>query len=459
MPGLLTFDTPGVQASGGGGHVENVDIAENADDISTNSAISTSLSPQAVWPSDSVLEDFVRFARGYSESEDAIIIGSILPMVSRLLARRVFIRFGVAKYSNLYHVLTTKPGLRKSTTIQVAEYMAKALLPPSAFVGGASSEQALFKSYQVECDKLWIEDEGNTILSNWSNDAAGKIVAKRMLKLYDCRDWRQNYIRQKDEDGAEDQIIEQTSTSLLIGTTFNNCRFNGLETRDGMRRRVCYYVSEKHARQIDWPEELGSGACTELIQTFSKLLTLTGEVTLSDEAKALWSKIQTDNRHDIESIDGIDYASEAHGSMLSESPAKILKRALIFEVCRWAKDTTRNWKQIRTDTLELAAEHERYCLSASQLLDTIGTRAETRNMADSILAKVRTSGFPVDGDNWIRLTRSQLTAKFAPNPGRRGEMTPERLYTVILPDLIQRRLARLDQKRGKLEIYAFLADQ
>ena len=426
--------------------------------ISANSAISTPLPPQAVWPVDSILDDFVQLARGCSESEDSIIIGAILPVVSRLLARRVFLRFGVDKFPNLYHVLTTKPGLRKSTTIQIVEHIAKALLPASAFIGGASSEQALFKSYQAECDKLWIEDEGNTVLSNWANDAAGKMVAKRMLKLYDCREWRENYIRHKVEDGAEEQFIEQTSTSLLIGTTFNNCRFNGLETKDGMRRRVCYYVSERHARQIDWPEELNSGACSELIQCLSQLLVLSGEVTLSDSAKGLWSKIQSSNRHDIESISSIDQASEAHGSMLSESPAKILKRAMIFEACRWAKDRSRNWKQIQPDTLELAAEHERYCLSASQLLDTIGSRFETRSIADSILAKIQTSYTP-EAKGWILLTRSQITTKFAPNPGRRGEMTPERLYTVIIPDLIHRRLARLERKRGKLEVYAFPADQ
>jgi hypothetical protein len=229
-----------------------------------------------------------------------------------------------------------------------------------------------------------------------------------------------------------------------------------LEVKDGLRRRVCYYVSEKHARQIDWPEEQDSRACTEVIQTLSKLLLLSGRVTLSDSAKALWSKIQTDNRREIESITSIDHASEAHGSMLSESPAKILKRAMIFEVCRWAKDTSRNWKQIQADTLELAAEHERYCLLANQLLDTIGARAETRNLADTILAKIRT-GFTAE-NGWIFLSRSQLTAKFAPNPGRRGEMTPERLYTVILPDLIHRHLARLERKQGKLEVYAFPAD-
>ena len=37
-------------------------------------------------------------------------------------------------------------------------------------------------------------------------------------------------------------------------------------------------------------------------------------------------------------------------------------------------------------------------------------------------------------------------------------MTPERLYSVIIPDLIKRGLARLAEKHGKLECHVFRGD-
>ena len=78
----------------------------------------------AVYPEDSVLEHYMRFARGFSESEDAVLIGAALPIVSRFRWRRVFIQFAGTKFPNLYAVLVTKPGFRKSTSIWLTEKLA-----------------------------------------------------------------------------------------------------------------------------------------------------------------------------------------------------------------------------------------------------------------------------------------------------------------------------------------------
>src|SRR6185503_8347033 len=101
---LATFED---QSASGEGSVEVVEDRESggpnevdASANSTNSAYTHCLSP--VWPADSVLEKFMVFARDYSESEDCILIGSILPVVARLLGRRVFMRFSGRKFTNLY---------------------------------------------------------------------------------------------------------------------------------------------------------------------------------------------------------------------------------------------------------------------------------------------------------------------------------------------------------------------
>src|SRR5262249_37313910 len=211
-----------------------------------------------------------------------------------------------------------------------------------------------------------IEEEGNTLLSNWASDAAGKIVAKRFLKLYDCRSWTQTYMRQAEETGEATQRIDETSTSLLIGTTYNNCRFHALETRDGMRRRVNYYLSENYARTIYWPCDFDTQDFRQLIGSFKPLLEIEGEMQLTDKAKEVWNELQDKNRAEILSIAGIDAVSEAYGSTLAEENAKVLKLAMIFDACRWASNHSRDFRAIQADTLQLAAEHVRHCINASR---------------------------------------------------------------------------------------------
>jgi len=413
--------------------------------------------PQADYPKDSILNDFVEYARSQSEAQDSILIGSIIPVIAGCLARRVYVKFGAKKYPNVYNMVVARPGERKTLTAQIAQEIAARLLPENSFVWGVASDQALFKTYQANPDKVWIISEGNPMLANWAHDAAGKQVAKRMLDLYDCQKWNQNYIRQEDAGGKANETIPETSTSFLIATTFNSARFNGLETRDGMRRRTSYYVSEGLARIIYWPAD-SPDEKNALILGLQPLLALSGEMKLSPDALKLWKTIQDDNRAQIAKVHGIDAASEALGTTLSESPSKILKRAMIFEICRWLKDSDRDWKSIQADTLQISANHEAFCIHSSTILDTIGIRAEVREEADIFLPKIRTDFASKAHGGWILLTRSEITSKFASHSHRPGTLTTDRIYNHIIPNLAKRGLAKLESKTGKREVFAFSTD-
>ncbi|MEM7385870.1 MAG: hypothetical protein AAF514_13080, partial [Verrucomicrobiota bacterium] len=295
--------------------------------------------------------------------------------------------------------------------------------------------------------------------ADWANSAPGKIVAKRFLTLYDCAGWIQNYIRLKDgEDGDSLQSIPETSTSVLLGTTFSNARFNGLEVRDGMRRRFNYYVSEKLARTIYWPPDLDGSEIEEVIDSFRPLVELEGEMRLTPESMKMWRGLQDRNRSELNQTDGVDAASEAHSSALAEEGSKVLKLAMIFEACRWAKDRSRDPRFIEADTVAMAADHQRYCLDAGKRLDLAAKRGEIRNLADVVLARLQTEAKRKGEKGHIRVTKSELTNAFAKNPGRGGGMTPDQLYCEVIPDLIDRGLAAYGPKTGKMQVYVFVGE-
>ena len=380
---------------------------------------------------------YVLLARRYSEGEDQVLVGFFLPVISAVLARNVYINFGRRMFLNLYCILVTSPGLRKSTTVQLVTHIASNLLLEEAFVSGVTSNQALFLEYLKHPDKLWLIDEGNVILDNWAHDAAGKGVARQVLALYDCPPWRESYVKHKEKEGKAIQEVPETSTSILIGATPESARFSALETRDAMRWRFNYYTSESFGRMIAWPLSYDSCELSEFTGALEGLKDLKGEIRLIPEAFELWKQLQSENRRKIEAVSGIDSASETYGSVLAFSPAKTLKLAMIFEVCRWLKDKTRDWQLIQADTLELAARHEAYCVVANKNLDAIANRAEIQDEADAILAQIRSGKcVPPQPDGHFYLTRTQLTNQLAANPGRhRGAMTLERLYSTLLSSL------------------------
>jgi hypothetical protein len=142
-----------------------------------------------------------------------------------------------------------------------------------------------------------------------------------------------------------------------------------------MRWRFNYYTSERFGRMITWPPSYDACELSKLVAELEALKSLKGEMRLSQEAFELWKQLARENRRQIEAVSGIDPSSETDGSVLASSPTKTLKLSMIFEVCRWLKDKTRNWQLIQADTLGLAARHESYCVSANKGLDAIVARA------------------------------------------------------------------------------------
>ncbi len=389
-PNLNTTTQTDSPLEGGGG--ENGEIVEDSIPfVEVNSPISTN-SPgppthKAIYPEDSILKDWMDFSTEFSESADCHLIGSILPIVGGILARRIWYPLAGKKYPNVYVILCARAGHRKSTIIALAEKLGKQLLDHSHFSSSSASEEALFEQYDPGqnggcADKIMVCEEGNTLMANWKESSYGKIVAKRYLLLYDCRDWKQAFKQNKSSsEGSVERYIPGTSTSILIGAPFHISRFQGLEIRDGMRRRVLPNVAEKMERIIYFPREFEGSDFNELVSRFRPLISdlPPGKYNFSSSARELWCSIQDNNRERGNNLPiNMDSQTEALASILSEEPSHTIKIAMIFEACRWVNDQSREPLIIQQDTLELASQHVNQCIQAGQLLETIGNRAEIK---------------------------------------------------------------------------------
>lgn len=410
---------------------------------------------KAIYPSDSILSDFYDFAITLTEGADCYIIGSILPVCAAMLGRGVWLPWmSRSLHCNLFSILVGKPGDRKSSTVDLAEQIARACLPQEAFLPKSFSPETLLDDYDAETggrpDKLLIADDANAILTDWQRSGNGERNAVRFLELYDCKPLSESYRRNRKEGEVNSQrrCIPFTSTSVVFGATFNISRFRNQAIQAGLQRRFLYYVAEDFGRTILYPEHKPE-EFKALVDKFSLLNRLSGPFKLNPEARSRFESFQVENRAIRRDSDPYD---DALLSRLASSPTAVLKVAGLFEACRSVYLGSSSLV-IRESTLQLAIDHVEECTTAAGRLETIADRENTRNDAEVLLATVRIEYQVSARDGAIILSRTDLTNRFAKN-GRRG-LTVDDLYLRLIPHLIRVGQAKALPKEGKLERYAF----
>ena len=421
---------------------------------------------RAMYPEDSILADWMRVAREQVESADPFIIGSILPVCAALLGRRVYFQWGEQQiFPNCFNMLAGKPGDRKSSIIDLAEMVAHRIVPESAFLPKSFSPETLFEEFSEvdggRSDKLWIVDDANPVLTDWRKAVNGERVATRFLELYDCKGISDHFRRNGDGKEGRRRSIPETSTSLLFGATFNIACFQGQAIREGLARRFLYYIAENHGRLIVRPRRRDYSELDALAQGFRELEKASGEMDFSVQADRLWEQYQRANREEKDKTDSL---LDAKQSRLSSAPMQVLKLAMIFEATRSAKNETsplfgrgREWRGIIEErTLSVAIEHIKGCLEAAEFLDSIANRAEIAREAEILLAYVRRDFQSYD--DFIFLTRTDLTRRFCQHSGRKGSWKTDDLYLRFIPYLQRRGEACLLPKTGKQEVFAFRAE-
>jgi hypothetical protein len=444
--------------------VENVENEPAA--FSTFSTLSTgTLDLQAaIFPPGAWFDRYMDYARSREESADSYLIGSIIPVFAAVLARRISFAWGDRWiYPNIFAMLAGKPGDRKSSAINLAGEIARFCLEKKCFLPDAMSVEALFDEYDEDKggspDKILIADDANSFLGLIQKSNYGERVGQRLLTLYDCKGFLEAFRR--NNDGAGDaksgrREINSTSTSMILGATYNICQFQGHEIRSGLQRRFLYYVAEKHGRFIPLPPESAHTDFLNLTEKLKNVFSIKSlEFSFSPAAREFWINFQKNNRWEMENA---GFEKDAHISRLNGQPDHVLKLAMIFELSLWLEMGGEPPKTISPLALETAVLHIGHCIRAGQALDQIANRAKIQADAEILWAKIQMDfpGFRKNGE--IILTRTQLTAKYAHHANRPGVLKPDEIYFQIIPDLIRREKAREIPRGGKPSIFAFLAD-
>jgi hypothetical protein len=405
------------------------------------------------------------YARKREESADSYLLGSILPVVAGMLARRVWLPWGDGRvFPNLFVMLAGKPGDRKSSAINLAERVARTVIDKKHFLPDAMSAEAMFDEFDEETggspDKLLVADDANAFLGMLQKTNYGERVGQTLLRLYDCKGLAESFRRnQHGDEGTGRRYISETSTSMVLGATFNICQFQGHEIRSGLQRRFLYYLAEGHGRFIAIPAKSDQMEFLALCERLTKLTKLDGiAFKMLPDAWDLWTDFQEGNRRRLAS-DGFGAAHDAYLARLNGQPNHVLKTAMIFQSTLWAETDNEPQGLIEAPTLQIAIEHTEFCLTAAQVLDSIANRAQIQQDADVLLAHIAQDFGGKSINGVIELTRTELTGRYAHHSGRRGALTPSDLYLRLIPDLVQRGKAREISRSGKQSAFAFKAEE
>jgi hypothetical protein len=429
-----------------------------------NSTNSTNLPPRTtqigyihpcIYPRDSILSDFMELGQEICESADPFLLGSCLPGVGAILARRIRFPFGhEIQFPNLFNMLAGPPGTRKSSAIEFSNSVMKGCLSKESWMSKRFSVETLFDEYDStrggSPDKYWVFGDAKPILTDWKKTSYGERVAAEVLDLYDCRGMSENFRRNATKkDTQTRRYIPQTSTSLVFGATFGDASFPGQAVQSGIARRFIFHVAEDTGRDRDLPPDADM---EPLINLFSRMRAFQGVCTFTKEAEKLWKIFHHDNKVRIRTTDS---RCEAEIHRLNSAVMQTLHVAMIFEACILAKQNKPGFDKISLPALSTAIDHVDACLEAAKYLDSVSNQCATLNDAEILLAKIR-KDFRIEAKGGaIILTRSQITAAYAPHSSRQGSWTPDVIFLRLIPALIRERNAMLYDKVGKKERYAF----
>ena len=89
-------------------------------------------------------------------------------------------------------------------------------------------------------------------------------------------------------------------------------------------------------------------------------------------------------------------------------------------------------------------------------VEGVSKRTQVNDTAEWLLAQISGDHHTSPSQRRAAYTKSELTRRFASNPGRLGALTASRLYGEIIPRLIEQGRCKQLSKKGNLVTYEFI---
>jgi len=277
------------------------------------------------------LRDFVRLGEN-TECPGMFMLWSGLCAVSCALGRKVYLNFSTgAIFPNLYVILVAGAGkCRKSTSIKFAEDMLRALNPQPNLISQRISAEGLIDALRMtqvndeehllrsSCEGFVIADEFKTFLNKKTFDSG---LGTLLIPFWDAKD--EFEYRTK---GRGIELVHNSCLGILGGSTIQGIKeaIPQEAVGDGMCSRFIFAYEDQSMPPVAFPEFTDEkhkliGMLTADLQ---EVLSLEGEMTLTNEAREYYEKWYNKFREESKLFDNIylqGYASRRHTHMLKLS--------------------------------------------------------------------------------------------------------------------------------------------
>ena len=289
------------------------------------------------YPEASLIGKIIDYLYGQIETPKLFITAGALTLVSVVLNRKVFFRWGdKLHYPNLYQVLVGPSGItRKSDlTSRIDEILAE--LWSECMLADFTSVERLIESFAQQPIRAIVQSEGKMFIDKLNQSPS---LANAIIKLYDCENLSTDFKKDKshrektksfrkkacESDGGR-ITAENTLLTILTGIVPEAWRVSDSNQISGLMGRFQLLFANKREHEILTAPMVRPEDRHHLIKSLRDLGQFHGEMRLSPEAQQAFLEIQRDNRLRMDS------APDVVNSNLSRMPFTIIKVAMLYEV-------------------------------------------------------------------------------------------------------------------------------
>lgn len=278
-------------------------------------------------PEDDLIKLYKDYVNPTIDCPDIYNTVSPILLISTLLARRVYFKFGTQKvYINIWAVIVApSTTYRKTTAINIAKYIIRTFYQDYLFPEEFSQEALMeyFKNSGSKGILIWSEF-GSFLAASQKQYMSG--IKEFLSDIYDCPDYKKRILKEST------YTVEEPYINILTATTID-WFLRSIEASDimgGFLARFIYIVATKKDKKklIPFPERPDDEKLNRFLKYLTELGPLEGETIFDDESKKIYKEWITSHE---KAIDKESFTQTIAG-FFGRLGTTCLKLAVIFQI-------------------------------------------------------------------------------------------------------------------------------